>query len=351
VPLDEPAWWYPVGADRPLASRLLAPLGALYGSIVTRRLRRTSPEVSPLPVICVGNFTLGGSGKTPLVRDIIRRVRAQGRSPVVLTRGYGGRIVGPHAVRQGIDHGADVGDEPLLLATDAPVVVARDRVAGAAFIRAEHGAEAVVVMDDGMQNPALAKTLTLAVMDSRRRLGNGQVVPAGPLRAPFDVQKRLADAVIVAVHGTAEPDTRWLQFFRGEFVKPVLLARVGPVGETSWLLERPVMACAGIANPDRFFKLLETLGAEVVSTHAWGDHRLPAEAEARSLLAEAASRGAQLVTTEKDLARLSGAAGVYAELSAAARALPIAITLDTGDGTVLDGLIGRALSDPLACMP
>jgi tetraacyldisaccharide 4'-kinase len=351
VALDEPAWWYPEGAGRPLASRLLAPLATLYGSIVSRRLRSTSAQVSPLPVICVGNFTVGGSGKTPLVREIVRRVHAAGRNPVVLTRGYGGRIAGPHAVRRGIDRGADVGDEPLLLAADAPVVVSRDRVAGASFIHAEHGAEAVVVMDDGMQNPALAKTLTLAVVDSRRKLGNGAVFPAGPLRAPFDVQKRWADAVVVVTNGQSEPDTRWLDRFRKDFAKPVLQARVSPVGDLAWLRGRAVMACAGIANPRRFFALLEMLGADVVATDAWGDHRLPTEASARALLAEAAVRGALLVTTEKDLARLAGATGVLAELSAKARALPIAITFEDPDNTTFDGLIGRALADPLPRMP
>jgi len=351
VALDEPAWWYPEGARRPLAGRILAPLGMLYGAIVKRRLQKPPSLVSPLPVICVGNFTLGGSGKTPLVREIVRRVRAAGRSPVVLTRGYGGRIVGPHAVRPGVDRGADVGDEPLLLASDAPVVVARDRAAGAAFTSAQHGAEAVIVMDDGMQNPTLAKTLTLAVVDARRRLGNGEVFPAGPLRAPYEFQKRLADAVIVVGHGTSEADERWLDAFRRDIAKPVLLARVAPVGETSWVAGRAVVAFAGIANPARFFALLQSLGADVVSTHAWGDHRLPAEAAARALLAEASALGAQLATTEKDLARLAGASGALGELRSAARALPIKMTLDAPDSVILDDLIGRALSNPLARMP
>jgi tetraacyldisaccharide 4'-kinase len=351
VALDEPAWWYPDGAGRPLAGRILAPLGMLYGAIVTRKLRRAPSLVSPLPVICVGNFTVGGSGKTPLVREIVRRVREAGRSPVVLTRGYGGRTVGPHAVRPEIDRGADVGDEPLLLATDAPVVVARDRAAGAAFINAQHGDQAVIVMDDGMQNPTLAKTLTLAVVDARRRLGNGEVFPAGPLRAPLESQKGLADAVVVVGHGASETDDGWVDAFRRDIAKPMLFARVCPVGETSWLAGRTVVAFAGIANPGRFFALLQSLGADVVSTHALGDHRLPAEAAARALLAQASALGAQLATTEKDLARLAGASGALAELRASARALPITMAFDASDSVVLGDLIGRALSNPLARMP
>src|SRR5690348_2940661 len=166
--MREPAfWWRKPG----LAASLLAPLGALYGAVAARRMRRLGQRARA-PVVCIGNLTVGGAGKTPTAIAAAQALREAGAKPAFLTRGYGGRLAGPVAVAPTHD-AADVGDEPLLLARVAPTVVARDRVAGA-IAAVEAGAD-VIVMDDGFQNPALAKDLSLLVVDGRRGIGNGKV--------------------------------------------------------------------------------------------------------------------------------------------------------------------------------
>ncbi len=341
MPLEEPAWWY--GAGGSIWPRVLSPVGDLYGRIVAGRFRR-APLRAGLPVICVGNFTLGGTGKTPLVRHIVGRLGAFGRQPVVLTRGYGGQERGPHWVDAGVDSALRVGDEPLLLVNDAPVLVARDRAAGAAAIAARVGRGGVVVMDDGLQNPALAKDLSIAVLDGRRLLGNGRVFPAGPLRADLAFQVGLADAVVVNQPAGGACDADWLARFRTRFAKPVLEARVEPAEDTAWLRGRRVVAFAGIGHPARFFQLLEQLGAEVVATRAFADHQPMSEAAAGALLADAARVGADLVTTEKDAARLAGTTGSCGVLAERSRVLAIRLVFGEPDLERLDALLRRALA-------
>ena len=183
--LDEPPWWY---RDPPSGiATVLRPLAALYGWAAAARYWRATPYRSRLPVICVGNFTAGGTGKTPLVIHLCERLKAAGHEPVALTRGYGGRLSGPYWVNAKSDVARDVGDEALLLARAAPTLVARDRRAGAHAIETGPHPVTVIVMDDGLQNPGLAKDLTIAVVDGGRGFGNGLTMPAGPLRAPLAV--------------------------------------------------------------------------------------------------------------------------------------------------------------------
>ena len=345
--LDEPSWWY--GAGPSFAAAALTPLGALYGWAARFRFTRARPYRSRLPVICVGNLTAGGTGKTPLTLYLCDRLRATGLNPAVLTRGYGGAEVGPHWVTE--SDGADaVGDEALLLARAAPTMVARDRAAGAKAIERAAGtgpaAANVIVMDDGLQNPQLAKDLTLAMVDGRRGLGNGRVIPAGPLRAPLAFQLALADAIVVNASAGAEGaagDAVAAGLLRQPFAGPLLRCSTVVAGDAGWLKGQRVVAWAGIGAPQRFFALLDTLGAAVVETVAFRDHQRLAMTDARRLLELAARHGAALVSTAKDMARLTGAAGTLAELATATRVLPIALAFAEADAERLAGLIGSAV--------
>ncbi len=262
--LDEPGWWYGSGRREELVARLLAPLGELYGSVLQSRFEGHGPYASRLPVICIGNFTAGGTGKTPLALFVMNYLTSLGESPVCLTRGYGGSVAGPAWVARGASTAREVGDEPLLLARAGPTLVARDRKAGARLIEEEQAPASVIVMDDGMQNPELKKDLVLAVVDGSRGLGNGRVIPAGPLRAPLEFQAGLVDCVVVngagGEHAYAEGSV--IDRLKRSFPGPVLAAEVAPVGDVEWLKAAPVVAYAGIGSPDRFFQLLADLGAE-----------------------------------------------------------------------------------------
>jgi tetraacyldisaccharide 4'-kinase len=340
VRLDEPPWWYGGGAVAGAVGGCLAPLGALYGLAARGRYARAVPYRARLPVVCIGNLVAGGTGKTPLALYLCAELQAAGLRPAVLTRGYGGRVAGPHWVRAG-DAADAVGDEALLLARAAPTLVARDRAAGAREIERAAGPSAadIVVMDDGLQNPQLAKDLTLAVVDGSRGLGNGRVIPAGPLRAPLAFQLGLVDAIVVNERVAGAGDAV-AQGLRRRFDGPVLRCATVAAGDTAWLKGRRAVAWAGIGAPQRFFAMLRTLGTEVVEAVAFGDHQRLSEADAEGLLALARRHGAALVSTEKDMARLKGAAGACAALASATQALPIALRFEEPDAERLARLIG-----------
>ena len=320
--MREPSfWWREAGS----LSTLLAPLAALYGAVAAHRLAQPG-ERARVPVVCLGNLTVGGAGKTPAAIAIARLLQAAGARPVFLTRGYGGRLAGPVTVGPPLG-AADVGDEPLLLARVAPTIVARDRVAGARAAEAA-GAD-VIVLDDGFQNPALAKDLSLIVVDGRRGLGNGRVLPAGPLRAPLAEQLDRAHALLVvgdagasarAVTGMAQ--ARGLPVLRGRLV-PDPAARAALAG-------RRALAFAGIADPDKFFATLRDAAVTVAATQPFPDHHAFSAAQAADLIARAARDGLALVTTEKDVARMTGD-GALAALAQQATALPVALNFDNTD--------------------
>jgi tetraacyldisaccharide 4'-kinase len=340
VRLDEPSWWY--GAADDARQRALAPLGWLYGWIAERRYRRRVPYRSRLPVICVGNFTAGGTGKTPLSLFIARRLIARGERPVFLTRGYGGRTPGPAWVESGPGAAQRFGDEPLLLAAVAPALVARDRRAGIIAIERDKRAWTAVIMDDGLQNAAIDKDLSIALVDGERGIGNGEVIPAGPLRAPLEFQIGLVDAIVVRDPPDAGNDRSVLAVLRQAFPGPVLAARIAAAGDTAWLAGAPIVAFAGIANPRRFYRTLEGLGARLLECVSFPDHHAFSSADAERLTALASAHSARLVTTEKDFARLKDNAALAA-LAQQTRPLPIEVTLDERDMGRLASLIEAAL--------
>lgn len=290
-------WWR--APDRPgVLPRLLSPLGWLYAAGTARRLRQ--PGYSPqVPVICIGNLTAGGAGKTPTVIALIERLTARGGRVHVVSRGYGGRLDGPLRVEEMRHSAEEVGDEPLLLSAFAPVWVAKDRAAG---VRAAEAAGAgVILMDDGFQNPAVVPSLGLVVVDAARGFGNGRCIPAGPLREPVVTGLSRADLVLTIGDATAQAqfDATW-----GPIALPHLRGQLQPLQMgMDWKGER-LLAFAGIADPSRFFATLRAEGAEVLRGEALGDHETLSETLLRRLEAEAATAGAQLVTTEKDAARL-----------------------------------------------
>jgi tetraacyldisaccharide 4'-kinase len=279
------------------------PLGALYGLVAGWRLQSKGFDAG-IPVVCVGNYHAGGAGKTPTVLALTRLLRDLGESPVVLSRGYGGKWRGPVRVDPERHVAANVGDEPLMLALTVPVVIARDRVGGVALARSQ-GAS-VILMDDGFQNPAIAKDASLIVIDGDRGLGNGKVFPAGPLRAPLPPQLVRTDALIVIGNGSA---ARAVATAIADAAKLVLSAHLKPDGASLQALGgKRVLAFAGIGDPGRFFRTLRGAGVDVARERVFADHHPFSPDEIEALIAEAGRDGLKLVTTEKDLARLRGGA-------------------------------------------
>lgn len=324
-------------------ARALSPAATLYGALAGRRMNSRPAYAPGVPVLCVGNFTAGGTGKTPLSLALANIVRALGREPVFLTRGYGGTAAGPLLVDAHASNAAQVGDEPLLLARAAPTVVARKRGEGARFIERMSARNAVIIMDDGLQNPALHKALSIAIVDARRGFGNGMCLPAGPLRAPLATQMSKVDVVIL----NGEADTSELEETRQQIARvfqgPVLRARVAGADDFKWLNGARAVAFAGIANPNRFFELLTKAGADIAARKVYGDHHPFTEADAACLLALAEMHRARLVTTEKDFVRLYGAGGKLGELREKTLTVAITMQLERGELEALTALIRSAV--------
>jgi len=315
----------------PVTRALLTPISWIWAWATARRIARSNPIDPDAPVICVGNLTAGGTGKTPVVREILRILRERGVSAHGLSRGYGGAQKGPLQVDLSRHTAADVGDEPMMMAADGPMWISADRVAGA---RAAVGAGAqVLVMDDGHQNPTLQKALSLVVVDGETRdgewpLGDGSVFPAGPLREPLATGLARADAVVLVLpQDLPSPDPELVAMFPG---KPVLVVRISPVEPPP---PGPQLGFAGIGKPWKFERALKAAGCDLVEFANFPDHADYSEDMLTRLADMAAHRGAGLITTDKDWVRLPPA---WRERI---RAWPIRATFEVPAD--LDGLLSR----------
>lgn len=308
-----------------VTARLLQPLAWCYAAAGSARRHLTRAQHAPVPVICVGNLVAGGAGKTPVALSLARRLQQRGLNPHFLSRGYGGALAGPLRVDPSRHGAADVGDEPLLLAAAATTWISRDRVAGACAASA--AGAGLLIMDDGFQNPSIAKDLALLVIDGGYGFGNRHVMPAGPLREPIAAGLARADAVILVGEDTSNAASALGK-------TPVLRARLRPTSGESWR-DRPVLAFAGIGRPGKFFATLEEMGARLVGRRGFPDHHPYAEAELRALARDAEAAGAQLVTTEKDAARLTP--------EWRDRVAVVPIEIDWQDEAALDALLTRKL--------
>src|SRR4051794_36833636 len=314
--MREPAfWWREAGA----AAGALSPFAAIYGAVAKRRMLRPGRRVG-VPIVCIGNPTVGGAGKTPLALAVARMLAAAREQPALLSRGYGGSLSGPVQVGPARHRAADVGDEPLLLARVAPTIVARDRTKGAAM--ALTAGAGVIVMDDGFQNSALIKDFSVLVLDARRGLGNGAVIPAGPLRAPLDVQLARADALVLVGESDASA-------ILAKIVNSIPVFRASLVPDVTCigaLRSSRVLAFAGIGDPEKFFATLRDAGITVAATRSFADHHRYTKREAQDLCAQANRDNLILVTTEKDAVRMRGDEQV-AELTARVKVLPATLVL------------------------
>ncbi len=290
-----PFWW-----DRPdWRAYALWPLSLLYGAVAGHRMKRAVREKVAAPVLCVGNFTVGGTGKTPIAIALAKRARRMNLKPGFLSRGHGGSFAEPHIVDARHDSARHVGDEPLLLAQHAPVAVTPNRAAGARLLLDKHGCN-FIIMDDGFQSARIHIDYALVVVDARFGLGNGHVIPGGPLRASLYDQLLFADAVLRMGEGSAA-DALVRRAARSG--KPIFEARARPRGRKAFAGKK-LLAFAGIGHPEKFFATVEEAGGTIVQKRPFPDHHFYAEDELADLLSEAHKADLGLVTTAKDAVRL-----------------------------------------------
>jgi tetraacyldisaccharide 4'-kinase len=266
-------------------------------------MRVAAREKIDAPVLCIGNFTVGGTGKTPVAIALAKRARRMGLRPGFLSRGHGGSFAEPHVVDHLHDSARHVGDEPLLLAAHAPVAVTRNRAAGAQILLEKSGCD-FIIMDDGFQSAHIHIDFALLVIDARYGLGNGHVIPSGPLRARLYDQLLFTDAILKMGEGTAA-DALVRRAARSG--KPIFHARTKPRGRKA-LAGKRLLAFAGIGHPEKFFATVEEAGGTVVLKRPFPDHHFYAEDELADLESAARKADLGLVTTAKDAVRLRNGA-------------------------------------------
>lgn len=317
-------WWHETPTVPALA---LAPAGAVWGALTARRMSQPGTKLD-IPVVCVGNFVAGGAGKTPAAMMIAQLLFKRGWTPAFLTRGYGGTLSRSGTAHQ-IDpakHSAlEAGDEPLLLSRIAPTFVAANRLLAARAAKAM-GAT-ILIMDDGLQNPSLTKSVSLAIVDGQTGQGNGLCIPAGPLRAPLAAQLAMTDAVIVNGAGPAGEKIAGQMTSQG---KPSFRATLKAEPEmAASLAGQKVVAFAGIGRPEKFFATLGETGAQIVEAFAFGDHHPLEPGEIKTLQQTASSHDAILITTEKDFVRVEKGFGDDPPM-----VLPVTLVLDNEPGFI-----------------
>jgi len=310
---------------RGLLSTCLVP--ASWSLRVVAQLRRATvtPKTVPVPVLCIGNLTVGGTGKTPISLSIQKRLLARGVHGHFLTRGYGGSLKGPIKVDLETHSVGEVGDEALLLARQAPCWVSANRPAGA-LAAVESGAGAII-LDDGFQNPSLVKTLSLLVVDGAYGFGNGRVMPAGPLREPLAEGLARADGVIVVGPMIEMPELHLTDI-------PVVGARL-VADDVNNIAGRPVIAFAGIGRPGKFFKTLREIGCKVIAEHEFADHQPYETQDIEPIIKQAAEAGLSVVTTEKDFVRVPESLRTYI--------LPLRVEIEWDDAGQIDALLEKVI--------
>ncbi|QBK29494.1 tetraacyldisaccharide 4'-kinase [Roseitalea porphyridii] len=314
-----PFWYRPPG----LQARLLWPASLVYGGIARRRMDRADPPAVDAPVLCIGNLTVGGTGKTPTAIALARAAERHRYRPGIVSRGYGGGHIRPHRVDPETDTARSVGDEALLLARAAPTVIGANRARNAQML-IDAGCD-FIIMDDGFQSRSLRTDHALITLDARRGIGNGRVIPAGPLRAPLRDQMRLADAVLRI--GTGEAGDQVVRA-AARAGKPVMQAHLQPANVRA-ISGRQVLAYCGIGDPGKFYETLHHYGCMLAATRSFGDHHMFTEADARALVGKAEAEGLELVTTEKDFVRLSHNEGPLATLRQRTHVLPVSLVFET----------------------
>ena len=320
--MQAPDFW----ANDSVMSRLLAPISWIYGLVATVRWRYGTPYRAERPIVCIGNLVTGGAGKTPVALAVADFYLVKGLSPHFLTRGYGGRLAGPIQVNLQTHGAEDVGDEALLLARKAPTWVSRRRAAGAKAAIAA-GAD-IIVMDDGFQNPGLHKDLSVVVIDGGYGVGNGRVMPAGPLREFLKDGLSRMDAMVILGQNRA---------FKLTTKMPTIDAFLVPEATSLLPDSRPVVAFSGIGRPQKFFDMLSEMGFEIAVAKPFTDHHTYSDVEVSALKSLASENGARLVTTEKDLVRLDLANAEGIEV--------VKVTVEWGDSAGIERILSAVISN------
>lgn len=319
--MPAPLFWFNDPKEPGFKARLLAPVAALYAAATARRVAKVGYKAT-IPVICIGNINVGGTGKTPTAIALAQRLISMGYAPHVVSRGYGGSLEGPLQVNER-EHTADqVGDEPLLLSAFTPTWIAKDRAAGVKAAEAA-GAE-VILLDDGFQNPSVVKDVNIVVVDARRGFGNRRVMPAGPLREPVEKGLKRAD-VVLSIGEELAP--------LGSLPVPLVKGRLEPLKTGMTWTNMRVLAFAGIGNPDKFFATLRDLGCHIIRAEALEDHQPLTDSLLTRLELEGKTRVAQLVTTEKDAVRLPA--------SFRPKVLTVPVRLEVDDWSPIDAALAK----------